>query len=184
MTLILKAKKIANEWHSRSHQLHGGLPYIVHLVKVAEVLRRFGHTNPEMLAAAYLHDILEDTKYPRETLAWEFGQTVCILVEAVTNKPANSRDESLKATYPLLSQNEQAIILKLADRIGNVETGLENHDIKYIQRYRKEHAEFSRWLRKPGNPAITVMFEYLDGLLFDNNNQQSYHVGHLPTIRV
>lgn len=118
-----------------------GVPYSVHLFAVEVVLRRFGFHEVEFLQAAWLHDVLEDTDAdPAQVLAM-FGQRVFDMVSAVTEpkwvdgaKPNRKTRHAM--TYPRIVANPDAVILKLADRIANVESGGKR------EMYAKEHAAF------------------------------------------
>ena len=66
-----------------------GEPYIVHPVAVAEIVRSVPHT-PEMIAAAYLHDVVEDTPVTIAEIESEFGSTISGLVGWLTDVSAPS----------------------------------------------------------------------------------------------
>ncbi len=129
------ARKVALEAHG--DQMYGGeLPYIVHLFAVEMVLRRFLVVDERLLVSAYLHDVLEDTDYSRNALRDIFGEDVLAIVEAVTEPKGGTRKERHAATYPKIRALPDARILKLADRIANVESGGKT------DMYRKEHSDF------------------------------------------
>lgn len=122
------ASRIAEQAHE--NQKYGTLPYRVHLEHVIKVLNQFGYTvsedkfNPEvaqLLVSAWLHDVLEDTVLQPDHLEYHFGSGVTDLVKRVTDEPGRNRKEKKLATYPKIKANNWAIILKLADRIANVE---------------------------------------------------------------
>ena len=110
------------------------VPYEVHLEAAAEVLRRFGYgDDPVLMSAAYLHDVIEDTGVKRAELAERFGHRVADIVDAVSDPPGESRAERKAAAYPRIAGCEGAVIVKLADRIANVEAGG-----PMVDRYRAE----------------------------------------------
>lgn len=145
--MISQAKALALKLHGE--QRYGNKPYVAHLEAVVGVLVNFGFTSEEWLSAAYLHDVIEDCakeitdKYMlREEIRNEFGSTVSNLVWAVTgvghNRKTHNADITEKiATYP------DAAILKLADRVANVEAG----DEAYHAMYLKELATFEQTIR-------------------------------------
>lgn len=100
------------------------VPYTYHLDSVVEVLKRFGFTDPVMVCAAYLHDVIEDTTGSYNDIKKRFGEEIAELVYAVTSELGRNREERNKKTYPKIAANRQAVLLKLADRIANVEYGL------------------------------------------------------------
>lgn len=155
-------------------QMYGSLPYTHHLAAVEGVLRRFGCEpgcgdyegyEPEaLLEAAWLHDIIEDTRdTPNETKAKDieemFGEGVAHLVTAVTDEDGPNRKIRKALTYPKIrNAGPQAVRLKLADRIANAENGG-----KLVEMYRKEHEDFRRALYTPGENED--MWKYLNELL-------------------
>lgn len=136
-----------------------GLPYTHHLAAVEQVLRRFGYHDPQdldLLEAAWLHDVVEDTgtkiREVREMFGWRVGD----LVEAVTDGPGENRAAKHAATYPKIRQCPEATALKLADRIANVEQGAKT------QMYLDEHEDFKRGLYVEGE--YLPMWGHLDAL--------------------
>ncbi len=121
-------------------------PYTFHLNAVEKVLRRFNVIDKHLLAAAWLHDVLEDTDTTRDELESSFGSIVSSLVRAVTTEPGPSRKSRVKATYPKIVSCPSAIVLKLADRIANVEASLETKSKKFFDMYKNEYDEFKRAL--------------------------------------
>lgn len=147
--LIHKAYGYAT--HAHRKQRYGTFSYGYHLHDVYTILTDFGVTNRTLLAAAYLHDILEDTDTTTEELSLEFGKDVAALVVAVTDeKGYPNRKETKAATYPKIrAAGAKAVLLKLADRLANIESGL-GDESKFLEMYRKEHADFRAALYVPG----------------------------------
>lgn len=136
-------------------------PYKMHLQAVVSVLRRFNCTNDEAQCVGWLHDVLEDTPTATyEDLDMFFGRFIADTVAALT-EPKGDREWKHSQAYPRINQSELAIIVKLADRIANVEAGG-----KKTGMYRKEHAEFKAALTNGKERApMFYMWEYLDSLL-------------------
>jgi guanosine-3',5'-bis(diphosphate) 3'-pyrophosphohydrolase len=132
--MLSMARKVALEAHE--DQLYGELPYIVHLYAVEMVLRRFGITDERLLISAYLHDVLEDTDYEPASIKGLFGEEVLDIVQAVTEPDTGTRKERHAVTYPKIKHHSEARLLKLADRIANVESGGKT------DMYRKEQTDF------------------------------------------
>lgn len=143
-------------------QKYGNKPYAYHLRAVVEVLRRFGHEDPTLIAAAWLHDVLEDTDVTSEELSREFGSAVVDCVERVTTEPGESRKERFRATYPKIRASAHALTVKLADRIANVEAS-KTDSADLLAMYKKEYQGFRSALRTPGE--LEEMWQHLDGLL-------------------
>ncbi|HEY6276088.1 MAG TPA: HD domain-containing protein [Streptosporangiaceae bacterium] len=104
-----------------------GAPYTEHLLEALEVLvRGAGVTDPGVLAAAVLHDVVEDTPCTLNDLAARFGPRVAGLVGWVTIPPAAPGQDKaeVKREYlrGLRAAPRDAILVKLADRASNVQT--------------------------------------------------------------
>ena len=94
-TLILKAAHFAAQKHrdQRRKDIHAS-PYIIHPISVALAIAQIGGVDdPEILAAALLHDTLEDTKTGPEELEAEFGKKVCEYVLDVSDDKTLPKDE-------------------------------------------------------------------------------------------
>ncbi len=107
-----------------------GEPYIVHPIAVAEIVRSVPHT-PEMIAAAYLHDVVEDTPVTIEEIRAAFGDKVAELVDWLTDvswpgdgNRRTRRELDLKHTA---KAPPAAKTIKLADLIDNSLT-IAKHD--------------------------------------------------------
>jgi GTP pyrophosphokinase len=104
-----------------------GVPYLEHLLEALEVLVRGAEaTDPDLLCAAVLHDVVEDTRVTAEELEKQFGPRVAELVGWVTiPAPGPGEDKAqvkLQALRRLSSAPRDAVLVKLADRLSNVQT--------------------------------------------------------------
>ena len=97
-----------------------GSPYIIHPVRVALTLATHGHTDAELLAAALLHDTLEDTELPAATIASEFSPRVAALVQTVSRPPRSVADRDAIYHRQLIEGPPEARVLKVADRLDNL----------------------------------------------------------------
>lgn len=149
VSIINRAREFAIKAHS-DQQYGTGKPYAYHLAKVADVLDRFHVKSNNMRAAAWLHDTLEDTKATLMDLNYQFGFNIADLVWAVTDAPGKNRAERHRKTFPkILATGPDAVILKLADRIANVEEGLYYGPTDKLKMYVQEYPEFARALCVP-----------------------------------
>ena len=82
--IIDKAKMLAGKAHKGQVRKYTGLPYIVHPIEVANILQTVNHTD-DMVAAALLHDVVEDCDYTVEDIANEVSPAVAKLVEGLTD---------------------------------------------------------------------------------------------------
>jgi guanosine-3',5'-bis(diphosphate) 3'-pyrophosphohydrolase len=121
--LILSAAKFAADKH-RNQKRKGAaeFPYINHPLTVAEILWKVGEVrDPTVIAAAVLHDTIEDTETSADELKSLFGERVCSLVEEVTDNkslPKHERKQLQIEHAPQLSSEAKQV--KLADKITNV----------------------------------------------------------------
>ncbi|HEX4092451.1 MAG TPA: HD domain-containing protein [Trebonia sp.] len=123
-----------------------GAPYAEHLLEALEVLvRGVGVTDPEILQAAVLHDVVEDTPCTLEEVRRTFGGRVAELVGWVTKpEPAEGADRTAaKEAYlrRLRDAPEDAVVVKLADRVSNVQT-LRNLGLPKQRQYYAETVRF------------------------------------------
>ncbi|MEL6346195.1 MAG: HD domain-containing protein [Myxococcota bacterium] len=159
--LIATAKAMAA--HAHSTQRYGERPYTVHLAAAVAVLRRFGlGDDPEVVAATWLHDAIEDTDLTREAIASALGERVAAMVDAVTDGPGENRTQRKARPYQVIPQTPDAVLVKLADRIANVESALENRP-GLVRMYRREHPTFREKLYTVG--VADEMWAHLDGLI-------------------
>jgi len=98
-----------------------GAPYITHPLGVLEILRSGGVTDPVVLAAAALHDTIEDCGVTYEELAAEFGAEVAGVVAEVT-KPAGAKGPAAKKAEMEAApgMSHRAKLVRLADKTYNV----------------------------------------------------------------
>lgn len=121
--LILRAVAFAAHKHRDQRRKDSGAsPYINHPIQLAEVLwEEGGVRDPEVIAAALLHDTLEDTETTWQELRGEFGEEIANLVLEVTDTPwirkrARKRLQVTRARY----SSDKAKLIKLADKICNL----------------------------------------------------------------
>ncbi len=137
-----------------------GAPYVEHLLEAVEVLvRGAGVTDPDVLCAAVLHDVVEDTPCTVADVRSAFGDRVASMVTWVT-KPETADGEDRTASKEaylrgLAAAPDDAILVKLADRASNVQT-LRNlapqkqreyyaQTVRYIMPLAAERAWWAEW---------------------------------------
>lgn len=162
---VERARDFAIKWHG--DQKYGNEPYIVHLDHVNEITRRF-ELPINIQIAAYLHDILEDTDCIFEEVWDEFGWEIAQLVFLVTDEDGDNRRERKQKTYPKISSNPGAVLLKICDRLANIEQAKQNN-IGLFNMYKREHNEFLDGLCIAGTRygLMGEMVGELDNLLND-----------------
>jgi len=145
-----------------------GYPYIVHLEDVVRVLEYFGYTEDKYIASGYMHDTIEDTEVSYNDIKSKFGIEIAEIVYAVTDELGRSRSERHEKTYPKIIANSDALIIKLADRIANIENSIRHKEEKYVKMYVAEYDEFKKILCV--DSVCDEMWRYLDNL-FDEFNR-------------
>ena len=142
MTIVERARIFATAAHASAAQLrkYTGEPYIVHPCEVASIVATVPHTQ-EMLAAAWLHDVVEDTGVTNEVIRAEFGDTVAELVGWLTDvsRPEQGNRAVRKAIDRAHSAMApaQAQTVKLADLISNSRSIMQ-HDPEFARTYLQE----------------------------------------------
>lgn len=125
VSLIERAYATAEKAH-RGQMRKSGEPYITHPVAVATILAEVGMTSPT-LAAALLHDTVEDTDYGLEQLTADFGPAIAQLVDGVTKLDKirygeRAQSETLRKMIIAMSRDIRVLLIKLADRLHNART--------------------------------------------------------------
>jgi len=124
--LITKAYEYAQDIH-KDQKRYSGEPYFTHLVATAKNLADLG-MSPTTIAAGLLHDSIEDGSVKTSTIRKEFGDEIAFLVEGVTKldkiryRGTTRHVGSLRKLFIAISQDLRVLIIKLADRLHNIET--------------------------------------------------------------
>ena len=113
----------------RNQRRKSGEPYVIHPISVAKIVAQQIGLDATSIAAALLHDVVEDTEYSLEDLQKLFGKDVARIVEGLTkiSKLSKENNASLQAENfrkLLLTLNDdiRVIIIKIADRLHNMQT--------------------------------------------------------------
>ena len=124
--LIEKAYTFAEQAHI-GHTRYSGEPYMTHLAAVGFKLAAMG-MEPQTIAAGLLHDTVEDTAVTTDDIKENFGDEILFLVDGVTKLSSvryhgtDRHNESLRKLFVATSQNIRVLIIKLVDRLHNMET--------------------------------------------------------------
>ena len=128
MEMITKAYDLANKAHNGVCR-RSGEPYICHPLAVARLVLDLG-MDSESIAAALLHDVVEDTPTTLEDLTAAFGEEVALLVDGVTkltkiqfSNIEELQAENLRKMLLAMSRDVRVMIIKLCDRLHNMRTG-------------------------------------------------------------
>lgn len=133
--LVERAMRVAARWHRQQTRKASDLPYLTHPASVALLLAKAGITDDEVLVAALLHDVVEDTDCSIEALAAEFPPTVVELVSALTERKRD--DSGQKRTWQerktehlehIAAASWKARAIALADKLHNLGSMLTDLD--------------------------------------------------------
>jgi GTP pyrophosphokinase len=126
-SLICRAFEFAYLLHEGQFR-KSGEPYIAHPIAVATLLKDLGGDSA-MIAAGFLHDVVEDTEVTPEEIEQHFGSEVRHLVEAVTklskfnfSSKTERQAENFRRMFLAMAQDIRVIVVKLADRLHNMRT--------------------------------------------------------------
>ena len=125
LPIIERAYRVAKEKHEGQLR-QSGEPYITHPLAVAQILAELG-LGPRAIAAALLHDTVEDTGYALAELTAEFGDEVAMLVDGVTKLDKvkygeSAQAETVRKMIVAMSKDIRVLLIKLADRLHNART--------------------------------------------------------------
>ena len=125
--IIFKALDLAFDAHDGQKRVSGE-PFFLHPFSVAAIIIKMG-MDSESIAAALLHDVVEDTEYTIEDIKKIFGPDIEMLVDGVTKLgkiPFSTHEqqqaENVRKMFIAMSEDIRVIIIKLADRLHNMRT--------------------------------------------------------------
>jgi (p)ppGpp synthase/HD superfamily hydrolase len=156
--LIERARAFAREKHRNHLRKYTGVPYYTHLENVADLVAMVSN-DEEMIAAALLHDTLEDTDTTYDELVENFGRRVADLVKELTN--VSKKTDGNRATRKAMDRDRLANIsadgqtIKLADLADNTKT-IVLYDPDFAVLYLREKAELLE-VMKLGDPILWEM---------------------------
>ena len=124
---IYRAYLFGAEAHEGQTRISGE-PYIYHPIEVAHILAEM-RMDPESIIAGILHDVIEDTGTPKETVTSEFSEDVAELVDGVSKltqikfeSQAEAQAENFRKMILAMVRDIRVILVKLADRLHNMRT--------------------------------------------------------------
>ena len=135
--LIIDAFNYASDGHRNQKRLSGE-SYITHPLQVAHYLSNL-NLDTETIIAAFLHDLIEDTEVTYNDIKKKFGKEVADIVDGVTkidkinyNSKEEAKADAIRKMVIAMSKDIRVLILKLADRLHNIET------IQYHNEWKQE----------------------------------------------
>lgn len=165
-----KAQQFAIQAHGEQKRKYTGHPYVVHTQAVANTLRGLGYRD-EVVAAAHLHDVLEDTPVKKHEIEKHFGADVARLVDEVTDRHQKELTRTPKGTWVdkegkmvnrearkamdrehLTKSSPEGASIKLADLLDN-HKDINQHDPDFAKVYNSE-AKMTLPLLKHGHTGL------------------------------
>lgn len=138
-----KAFLVADKAHS--NQSYDIYPYGYHIRHVVRIAEELGY-DESIIVACILHDTLEDTSLSYNDIKNSFGEEVAEIVYCVTDELGRNRKERKEKTYPKIKNNYKAVIVKICDRIANIEHSKKEGNKSLLEMYKKEHALFKEMI--------------------------------------
>jgi guanosine-3',5'-bis(diphosphate) 3'-pyrophosphohydrolase len=125
LSLVERAYSVAERAHE-GQKRKSGEPYITHPIAVAQILADLG-IGSKTVAAALLHDTVEDTSYTLDQVRADFGDEIAMLVDGVTKLDKvkygdSTQAETVRKMIVAMSKDIRVLIIKLADRLHNART--------------------------------------------------------------
>ncbi len=168
--------------------------YICHPIGVANLVKIYkGNSDniDELLAAAYLHDTLEDTNTTYDELVNEFGQKVASIVLELSNDDVlkNKIGKSKYLAVKMNNMTNDALDIKLCDRLNNI-SGLAITDNQFRDKYINETLYIIKYLMDNRNltndqlniiQSILVVLNWLIASLYDDDSKESHDILSLTT---
>ena len=140
MERIEGAQRWAVTHHKHQTRKHSGLPYIVHPEAVAEMVSQVTD-DPNVIAAAWMHDLIEDTAITESDIRWYFNDRISDLVvevSKVSTKHDGNRGKRVMIDIDHYSKaSKMGKVIKMADAIHNIPTIIRD-DKKFAPKYVSE----------------------------------------------
>ena len=166
--LLNKAEAFATKAHEGQTEKDANkTPYIFHLKKVAELVALSGGS-PQEIAAAWLHDVVEDTPVTIEIIEREFGVEVATIVKGLTDLPHFSdlpvQERKQKQADHIAKESESVRRVKLADQISAID--LDGHNTLLGKEHRMAYVEGAKKIAQQCagiSPVLDARFEEMYG---------------------
>ncbi|MBO5955497.1 MAG: bifunctional (p)ppGpp synthetase/guanosine-3',5'-bis(diphosphate) 3'-pyrophosphohydrolase [Clostridia bacterium] len=166
LELVSKAFNYAKEKHEGQLRVSGE-PFFTHPIAVANILADM-ELDSSSVAAALLHDVVEDTDVTDEDITREFGETIALLVAGVTKlgkiaytSNEDQQIENLRKMFLAMARDVRVIVIKLADRLHNMRTLKSMPEHKQREKARETLEVFAPLAHRLGMSKIKMELEDL-----------------------
>lgn len=157
--VVLGAKKFAQEKHKNQKRKDGITPYSDHLEGVVNRLKNLGVTDKDVLCAAWLHDVIEDTDTTFDQISERFGREVAVIVLSLSkDQHIPKKNREVQYIDQLRESSFQSKIIKLCDISANLKD-LANAPISKTQK-NKQIKKILHYLRVIKNDISEKKSEY------------------------
>ncbi|NBH34095.1 bifunctional (p)ppGpp synthetase/guanosine-3',5'-bis(diphosphate) 3'-pyrophosphohydrolase [Clostridiaceae bacterium] len=161
--MVQRAAKFAEKAHAGMLRKGGNMPYIYHPMEVALLVSRMTQ-DEHVIAAAYLHDVLEDTAVTAEELEEQFGERVLMLVQAETEDKSRTWKERKGHTIQHLEHASFEVkLLTLADKLSNMRCTARDYLMigdEIWARFNEKRKASHKWYAKGILDGLTELADY------------------------
>ena len=144
---VIKAYKLAERYHRGQERDEGG-PYIIHCLRIANnLIEKLGMRKREVLAAALLHDTIEDTQLTFNKIEKIFGRKVARIIADLTREHRGDTEENkyqrkLKKHKEIIRKGKETRAIKVLDHLDNVRSWA------LIPKNHPSRSKFKRWFKE------------------------------------
>ncbi|MGL5437494.1 MAG: HD domain-containing protein [Lachnospiraceae bacterium] len=161
--MIKEAAEFAKKAHEGIFRKGSHIPYICHPMEVAVIVAQMTGDR-DVIAAAYLHDVIEDTDVTGEELRERFGERIYSLVAAETEDKTKSWQERKQCTIRhLLHASREVKLLALADKLSNMRSTAMDYLVvgdEVWKKFNEKHKERHQWYMKGVLDAVHDLSDY------------------------
>lgn len=152
MNKVERALLAADKAHA--NQSYDIYPYGYHFRQVKRIAEELGY-DESIVVSCILHDTLEDTDLSYKDLKKAFGEEVAEIVFCVTDELGRNRKEKKMKTYPKIKSNWKATVVKVCDRIANMQQSKEYNE-NLFKMYQKEYSDLVDNIKSDAHPQNEV----------------------------
>lgn len=183
--IVERARIFATLAHNGQFRKYERIPYIVHPCRVAYRVSLLLGASPELIAAAYLHDVCEDCGVTFDIIRRVFGEVVCSYVDDLTNRFKDAKDNKGKLLpraerkrlefVRVCTVQKESKWVKMVDRIDNLaDMKSGNPDDQFTIKYAKEGAQLVESVGDADEALKVELTAVIDSILGRDNAKQQH----------